>query len=78
MTATETVNEDKLASKDQGTETASHSNSKGDLLKAYGIVGALAVIWIGATVLFGFAGLITVALIMVVSMFALLMLISRG
>jgi hypothetical protein len=49
-----------------------------DELKTFGLVGAVAGIWIAATVLFGFAGLITGALAMVAVMFVVLVIISRG
>lgn len=47
-------------------------------LKALGIALALLVVWIGAAALFGFAGLITVALLMVLTSFVLIVTISRG
>ncbi len=39
---------------------------------------ALIVVWVLATVLFGFAGLITVAVAFVAVLFAVLVMISRG
>lgn len=47
-------------------------------LKALGIALALLVVWIGAAALFGFAGLITVALLLVLTSFVLIVTISRG
>ncbi|MEM8959290.1 MAG: hypothetical protein AAGC86_15930 [Pseudomonadota bacterium] len=49
-----------------------------DEIKAYGLVGLIAALWIGATLLFGFGGLITGALIMVAVVFVMMILISRG
>lgn len=47
-------------------------------LQAFGLIGAIAAVWIGATLLFGFGGLIVGALAMVAVMFVVLILISRG
>lgn len=49
-----------------------------DEIKAYSGVAAIALLWIGATVLFGFGGLITGALIMVALVFVMMIVISRG
>lgn len=49
-----------------------------DELKTFGLIGVIAVLWIGATVLFGFGGLIVAALIAVAVVMSLLVIISRG
>lgn len=49
-----------------------------DELKALGLALALLVLWIAATALLGFAGLITVALLLVLSSFVAIVFISRG
>lgn len=49
-----------------------------DEIKAYGGIGVIAALWIGATLLFGFGGLIIGALAMVALMFIVMVVISRG
>jgi hypothetical protein len=49
-------------------------DEKGAILLALAIIA----LWAGATVLFGYAGLIVGALSMVATMYALLVIISRG
>jgi len=49
-----------------------------DEAKTYGVVGGIAAVWIAATLLFGFGGLIIGALAMVALMFVILVWISRG
>jgi hypothetical protein len=49
-----------------------------DELQFAGLAVAILALWIGATVLFGYAGLIVGALSMVATMYAMLVIISRG
>ncbi|MCV6596945.1 MAG: hypothetical protein OIF40_07680 [Mangrovicoccus sp.] len=49
-----------------------------DEAKTFGVVGGIAAVWIAATLLFGFGGLIIGALAMVALMFVILVWISRG
>lgn len=49
-----------------------------DELRALGLALAALLVWIGATALFGFGGLIIVALIFVATVMAAIVLVSRG
>ncbi|WP_425092534.1 hypothetical protein [Tropicimonas sp. S265A] len=49
-----------------------------DELKFAALAAVILTLWIGATVLFGYAGLITGALSMVATMYMMIVVISRG
>ncbi len=49
-----------------------------DELKALGLALAALLVWIGATALFGFGGLIIIALILVATVLAAIVVVSQG